>query len=550
MLNTHVAQQFSTLLAARGGEDLGSRGAGDGDRRLPHTAGRGVDQHLVAGGDAGQVVQAVPGGGVRGGHRGRLLVGQAGRQRDGQVGVAGDERAPAAVGGQAADMVADLVVGHVRSDRGHHTGEVGAQLRQPPLEGGVAAERDQHVGEVDAGCADRDLDLSRPRRNPVERNEFHRLQVAGRADLQAHPVVLVVDDGGSPLVGAQRTGAQPRGVPLRRFARRSRPPRTRRAVAAPAARRRWLRRHRSGWRAGADARCRSPASGRAARPAPGWPRRRPARSGRCGSRRTGGAARRGSLAIRGRCAPDAARTRGPAAAHWSSASPFFGPVRMTTPVNPPARELIRAAVRRVRAWSACCGQHMVVHCAPWVFNASVNVVATTSAVAEVLISSQVPASAWSTSGNSRCCHSMVSSRSASTRSLWPFSDTPVPNRSPCTAQQDRAVLVEHVEVGLDPGRRRLWSPACSSSGRCGRDRRRVADGHPAATPARPAPQGLDVRMGRNGLETGIQQRGVHAVGALLRADLAGQRDLGQHGVPASPPSAVCTAARPVNAGPY
>ena len=56
MLNTHVAQQLSTLLAAGGGEDLGPRGAGDGDRRLPHTPGRGVDQHLVAGPDAGQLV--------------------------------------------------------------------------------------------------------------------------------------------------------------------------------------------------------------------------------------------------------------------------------------------------------------------------------------------------------------------------------------------------------------------------------------------------------------------------------------------------------------
>ena len=73
VLNTHVAQQLSTLLAARGGEDLGSCGAGDRDRRLPHAAGRGVDQHLVTGLDAGQVVQAVPGGGGRGGHRGRLL---------------------------------------------------------------------------------------------------------------------------------------------------------------------------------------------------------------------------------------------------------------------------------------------------------------------------------------------------------------------------------------------------------------------------------------------------------------------------------------------
>ena len=75
MLDAHVAQQLSTLLAAGGGEDLGSRGAGDRDRGLPHATGRGVDQHLVAGLDPGQIVQAVPGGGVRGGHRGRLLVG-------------------------------------------------------------------------------------------------------------------------------------------------------------------------------------------------------------------------------------------------------------------------------------------------------------------------------------------------------------------------------------------------------------------------------------------------------------------------------------------
>ena len=47
MLNTHVAQQFSTLRAARCGEDLGSRGAGDRYRRLPDAAGRGVDQHPI-----------------------------------------------------------------------------------------------------------------------------------------------------------------------------------------------------------------------------------------------------------------------------------------------------------------------------------------------------------------------------------------------------------------------------------------------------------------------------------------------------------------------
>ncbi len=66
---------------------------------------------------------------MRGGHRGRLLVGQAGRQGDGQARVAGEEGAPAAVAAQTPDMIAHLVVGHVWSDRGHHSGEVGAQLR-------------------------------------------------------------------------------------------------------------------------------------------------------------------------------------------------------------------------------------------------------------------------------------------------------------------------------------------------------------------------------------------------------------------------------------
>jgi hypothetical protein len=35
----------------------------------------------------------------------------------------------------------------------------------------------------------------------------------------------------------------------------------------------------------------------------------------------------------------------------------------------------------------------------------------------------------------------------------------------------------------------------------------------------------------NGLKTGIQQRRVDTVRTLLRADLAGQRDLGQRGCP-------------------
>ena len=173
-----------------------------------------MDQHLVAAVDAGQIVQAVPGGGGCGGHGGRLPVGKPGRQGDGQACLASDEGAPATVGGQAADMIAHLVVGHVGSDGGHHPGEIGPELRQPPLEGGVAAERDQHVGEVNAGRADRDLDLSRPRRNSVAGNQFQRLQITGRADLQAHPVALVVHHGGTSLVGVQWSQGQPRRIPL------------------------------------------------------------------------------------------------------------------------------------------------------------------------------------------------------------------------------------------------------------------------------------------------------------------------------------------------
>ena len=58
-----------------------------------------------------------------------------------------------------------------------------------------------------------------------------------------------------------------------------------------------------------------------------------------------------------------------------------------------ATQMICQAVPRLRCSRRSCGQHMVVSCAPWFFSASVNVVATTSAVAVVLISSQLPASA-------------------------------------------------------------------------------------------------------------------------------------------------------------
>ena len=111
-------------------------------------------------------------------------------------------------------MVTDLMICHVRPDRGHHAGEVGAQLRQPAFEGGVPTERDEDIGEIDAGCGYRNFDLPRSWWNSFERNEFHRLEVTRSANLQAHTVALVVDLGGSPLLSAQRSGAQTRRVPL------------------------------------------------------------------------------------------------------------------------------------------------------------------------------------------------------------------------------------------------------------------------------------------------------------------------------------------------
>ena len=487
MLNAHVAQQLSTLLAAGGGEDLGSRGAGDRDCRLPHAPGCGVDQHLVAAVDAGQLVQAVPGGGGRGGHRGRLRVGQAGRQRDGQARVAGDEGAPAAVGGQAADMVADLVVGHVWSDRGHHPGEIGAQLWQLPLEGGVTAERDQHVGEVDAGRADRDLDLSRPRRNPVAGNKFHRLQIAGCADLQAHPVVLMVGDGGLPLLGEQRSGAQPRGVP--------------RAVSpgglvffGPAEQ---LLRQLLGVGGfvhidlgglqvrmfGAD---------------------HPDQAPQPSLLQVGLVAGQHGLGSAGhdvqarRLARDLWQFAGDAhqMLHILAAQQrglVIGVAVLRSGEDHHTGEstgtqMASKLFGRSRCGRLCGGQHMVVHCAPWLFSASVNVVATTSAVAVVLISSQVPASAYSSFGQF---------------SLPPFDGqqplaqhpivVAVPGDAgaqsqPLHGEQDCPVLVEHVEVGLDPGGVGFGHPRVAVVGVAGRSRRSGVDGHPTATPAHSSPR--------------------------------------------------------------
>ena len=109
MIDTHAAQQVPTFLAAGGGEDLRPRTPGDGNRGLTHAARGGVDQNFVAGLDPGQVLQCVPGGRGGSGDSRSLIVAQSSRQRHRQVGIAGDERGPAAVRRDAAHVVPDPV---------------------------------------------------------------------------------------------------------------------------------------------------------------------------------------------------------------------------------------------------------------------------------------------------------------------------------------------------------------------------------------------------------------------------------------------------------
>ena len=60
MPNSHVVQQCTPLGAARCREDLGAGPPCHSHRRLPDPAGRGMDQHLVTGGDPGQVMVEGP----------------------------------------------------------------------------------------------------------------------------------------------------------------------------------------------------------------------------------------------------------------------------------------------------------------------------------------------------------------------------------------------------------------------------------------------------------------------------------------------------------
>ena len=90
------------------------------------------------------------------------------------------------------------------------------------------------------------------------------------------------------------------------------------------------------------------------------------------------------------------------------------------------------------------------------------------------------------------------------------------------------MLIQDVEVGLDPVAVCFGHAGVAVTGVAGR----AVGPQPAHTQRQQQAAGacsLDGGVSHYGLEAGIEQRWVHAVGGLLRADRAGQPDLGQHG---------------------
>jgi hypothetical protein len=98
---------------------------------------------------------------------------------------------------------------------------------------------------------------------------------------------------------------------------------------------------------------------------------------------------------------------------------------------------------------------------------------------------------------------------------------------PVHGQQDRPVLIEHIEIGRQTGPVGTGHPRKAVTGGAG-----GSVGTNSVYAQRQQQTGatcdLGVGMSRNRLKTGIKQGGMHAIGALLRADRARQPDLGQH----------------------
>ena len=81
-----------------------------------------------------------------------------------------------------------------------------------PVDAGEPAHRVKHVGEVDAGCADRYLDLLVPAA-AVERGEFEGFEITRCADLpDAYRRCSWSHGGGSALVGSAAVSRFSRAV--------------------------------------------------------------------------------------------------------------------------------------------------------------------------------------------------------------------------------------------------------------------------------------------------------------------------------------------------
>ena len=114
---------------------------------------------------------------------------------------------------------------------------------------------------------------------------------------------------------------------------------------------------------------------------------------------------------------------------------------------------------------------------------------------------------------------MVSSRSFSTRSRFALSEVPDAELQSAHGQQHHPVLVEDIEVGLQRGPVGTGQPRIAVVGGAGRS---VGTDPAYAQRQQQTTATCDLGVGnsRNRLETGIQQSGMYAVGALLRADRA------------------------------
>ena len=94
------------------------------------------------------------------------------------------------------------------------------------------------------------------------------------------------------------------------------------------------------------------------------------------------------------------------------------------------------------------------------------------------------------------------------------------------------MIIDQVDIGLDAGSVEGDDAGQTVAGLVGR----AVSAQSAHTEWQQQPTGagvLDSGMGSNGLEAGVQQCRVHAVGALLAADRGGQADLSQHRVAAT-----------------